>query len=200
MRLSSPVYSFLRFAEFCGKDESVSDPSKEAGLFSAGTDADGRTRRCWGREHGCRGCDTLPDRQNAPLIAADFRNFAAHRAINAAEVLSCSRQNIVDLAERWKLHPIKASEKSALYLGCRRFPAEYVREAKQGRFHENRRFSKTGESECFSEFFGFHLWRLFKWTSIRYTISANLADAAARGAGGILPVLPGVRIHPRDPF
>ena len=149
MRLSSPVYSFLRFAEFCGKDESVSDPSKEAGLFSAGTDADGRTRRCWGREHGCRGCDTLPDRQNAPLTAADFRNFAAHRAINAAEVLSCSRQNIVDLAKRWKLHPIKASEKSALYLGCRRFPAEYVREAKQWRFHEKRRFSKTGESECF---------------------------------------------------
>ena len=34
----------------------------------------------------------------------------------AAEILGCSRQNIIDLTKRGKLHPIKASEKSTLYL------------------------------------------------------------------------------------
>ena len=49
----------------------------------------------------------------------DFRNFATHRVINAAEaaeILGCSRQNIIDLTKRGKLHPIKTSEKSTLYL------------------------------------------------------------------------------------
>ena len=57
--------------------------------------------------------------KSVPLTAADFRNFAAHRVINAAEaaeILGCSRQNIIDLTKRGKLHPIKASEKSTLYL------------------------------------------------------------------------------------
>ena len=34
----------------------------------------------------------------------------------AAEILGCSRQNIIDLTKRGKLHPIKTSEKSTLYL------------------------------------------------------------------------------------
>lgn len=54
-----------------------------------------------------------------PLTVADFRNFVVHRVINAteaAEILDCSRQNIVDLTKRGKLHPIKASEKNTLYL------------------------------------------------------------------------------------
>ena len=57
--------------------------------------------------------------KSVPLTIEDFRNFAAHRMINAseaAEILGRSRQNIVDLTKRGKLHPIKASEKSTLYL------------------------------------------------------------------------------------
>ena len=57
--------------------------------------------------------------QSVPLTMEDFRNFAAYRVINAAEaaeILDCSRQNIIDLTKRGRLHPIKASEKSTLYL------------------------------------------------------------------------------------
>jgi predicted DNA-binding transcriptional regulator AlpA len=54
-----------------------------------------------------------------PLSAADFRNFVIHRVITAAEaaeLLGCSRQNIDDLTRRGKLHPIKTSAKTTLYL------------------------------------------------------------------------------------
>ena len=54
-----------------------------------------------------------------PLTAADFRNFGTHRVINAteaAELLGCSRQNIIDLTKRGKLHPLKSSDKNTLYL------------------------------------------------------------------------------------
>ena len=54
-----------------------------------------------------------------PLTAADFRNFVTHRVINAteaAQMLGCSRQNIIDLTKRGKLHPLKTSEKNTLYL------------------------------------------------------------------------------------
>lgn len=54
-----------------------------------------------------------------PLTMDDFRNFAAHRIINAeeaAEILGCSRQNIRDLTKRGKLHPVKSTNKSTLYL------------------------------------------------------------------------------------
>ena len=57
--------------------------------------------------------------KSVPLTMEDFRNFAARRVINAAEaaeILGCSRQNIIDLTKRGKLHPIKSSEKSTLYL------------------------------------------------------------------------------------
>ena len=57
--------------------------------------------------------------KSVTLTIEDFRNFAAHRIINAseaAEILGCSRQNIIDLTKRGKLHPIKTSEKSTLYL------------------------------------------------------------------------------------
>ena len=57
--------------------------------------------------------------KSVPLTMEDFRNFAAHRVINAAEaaeILDCSRQNIIELTKRGKLHPIKTSEKSTLYL------------------------------------------------------------------------------------
>lgn len=54
-----------------------------------------------------------------PLSMADFQNFVAQRVVNAteaAEILDCSRQNIIDLTKRGKLHPIKSSEKNTLYL------------------------------------------------------------------------------------
>ena len=54
-----------------------------------------------------------------PLSSDDFREFVAHRVINAteaAELLDCSRQNINDLIKRNKLHPIKTSEKNTLIL------------------------------------------------------------------------------------
>ena len=57
--------------------------------------------------------------KNVPLTAADFRNFVKYRVINAteaAELLGCSRQNIIDLTKRGKLHPLKTSDKSTLYL------------------------------------------------------------------------------------
>ena len=35
---------------------------------------------------------------------------------NVGKLMGCSRQNIIDLTKRGKLHPIKTSEKSTLYL------------------------------------------------------------------------------------
>lgn len=57
--------------------------------------------------------------RKVPLTTEDFRWFVADRVVNvaeAAEVLRCTRQNILDLTKRGKLHPIKKSEKSTLYL------------------------------------------------------------------------------------
>lgn len=54
-----------------------------------------------------------------PLTADDFRSFVAQRVINAAEaadILMCSRQNIMDLTKRGKLHPVKTSGKNTLFL------------------------------------------------------------------------------------
>lgn len=57
--------------------------------------------------------------KNIPLTANDFRNFVAQRIVNAAEaaeLLGCSKQNVADLTNRGKLHPVKVSEKYTLYL------------------------------------------------------------------------------------
>ena len=57
--------------------------------------------------------------KKVPLTATDFRNFVTQRVINAteaAEILDCSRQNIIDLTKRGKLHPLKTSDKNTLYL------------------------------------------------------------------------------------
>lgn len=54
-----------------------------------------------------------------PLSSSDFKDFVEHRVINAAEaaeLLGCSRQNINDLVKRDKLHPVKATDKSTLFL------------------------------------------------------------------------------------
>ena len=68
---------------------------------------------------------TIPDLtlyeigRRVPLTIADFKNFVVERVVNAteaAEILDCSRQNLMDLTKRGKLHPIKSSEKNTLYL------------------------------------------------------------------------------------
>ena len=54
-----------------------------------------------------------------PLSQEDFRRYAAEQLINAAEaaeILHCSRQYINELVKAEKLHPIKATEKSTLFL------------------------------------------------------------------------------------
>jgi hypothetical protein len=54
-----------------------------------------------------------------PLSTEDFTNFVVHRivtAAEAAEILDCSRQNIEDLTKRGKLHPVKSSAKTTLFL------------------------------------------------------------------------------------
>ena len=57
--------------------------------------------------------------RRVPLTIADFKNFVVERVVNAteaAEILDCSRQNLMDLTKRGKLHPIKSSEKNTLYI------------------------------------------------------------------------------------
>lgn len=57
--------------------------------------------------------------KKVPLSMSDFKNFVVQRVINtteAAELLNCSRQNVMVLTKRGKLHPIKTSERNTLYL------------------------------------------------------------------------------------
>ncbi len=57
--------------------------------------------------------------KKVPLSMSDFKNFVVQRVINAteaAELLNCSRQNVLELTKRGKLHPIKTSERNTLYL------------------------------------------------------------------------------------
>ena len=57
--------------------------------------------------------------KRVPLTADDFKAFASERIINAAEaaeILNCSRQYINELVRTEKLHPVKVSEKSTLFL------------------------------------------------------------------------------------
>ena len=54
-----------------------------------------------------------------PLGQEDFRMFVAQRVVNtaeAAQLLGCSKQNVDDLVRRGKLHPVKESAKSKLFL------------------------------------------------------------------------------------
>ncbi len=53
------------------------------------------------------------------LTLEDLRQFAVAQVIDAAEaaeILNCSRQYVSELVKTGKLHPIKASEKSTLFL------------------------------------------------------------------------------------
>lgn len=54
-----------------------------------------------------------------PLKNDDFRSYVARRTINAAEaaqILNCTRQYINKLVKTGKLHPVKTTEKSTLFL------------------------------------------------------------------------------------
>lgn len=74
---------------------------------------------CWGDQL------TISDRtlyemgRVIPLSQEDFVTFVRQRIVTsaeAAELLQCSKQNIDDLVRRGKLHPIKTSPKSKLFL------------------------------------------------------------------------------------
>jgi len=54
-----------------------------------------------------------------PLTMEDFKRFASERIVNAAEaaeMLNCSRQYVNELVKKGLLHPIKAYEKTTLFL------------------------------------------------------------------------------------
>ena len=54
-----------------------------------------------------------------PLKREYFEKYVIQRVVNASEaadVLDCSRQNVMDLTKRGKLKPIKTTEKNTLYL------------------------------------------------------------------------------------
>ena len=74
---------------------------------------------------GCISCNSCSQKGRCVFddmvneTAADFESFARLRVINAAEaaeMLGCSRQYINDLVKNDKLTPIKASDKSTLFL------------------------------------------------------------------------------------
>ena len=74
---------------------------------------------CWGEELNIAD-DVLYDcGKDVLLTLEDFRSFVENRIVNtaeAAELLECSRQNIKDLIQRNKLHPVKVSPKNKLFL------------------------------------------------------------------------------------
>ena len=57
--------------------------------------------------------------KKVPLTLEELRQFAVTQVIDAAEAAgmpNCSRQYVSELVKSGKLHPIKASEKSTLFL------------------------------------------------------------------------------------
>ena len=74
---------------------------------------------CWGESLNIADYILYDCGKDIPLSLEDFRLFVENRVINtteAAELLNCSRQNIDDLIRRNKLHPIKTTQKSKLFL------------------------------------------------------------------------------------
>ena len=74
---------------------------------------------CWGEEYNVAD-DVLYDcGKDVPLSLDDFRSFVENRVVNtveAADLLGCTRQNIKDLIQRDKLHPVKVTPKNKLFL------------------------------------------------------------------------------------
>ena len=74
---------------------------------------------CWDEDKAIPASALYDMGEEISLTIADFRAFAKECIINAseaAEILNCSRQNINDLINRGKLHPVKKSEKNTLFL------------------------------------------------------------------------------------
>jgi hypothetical protein len=74
---------------------------------------------CWDEDKAIPASVLYDMGEEIPLTISDFKAFAKECIINAseaAEILSCSRQNISDLTNRGKLHPVKKSDKSTLFL------------------------------------------------------------------------------------
>ncbi len=74
---------------------------------------------CWGKAITISDKELYEYGTDVGLSLDDFRDFVSHRVVNAAEaaeILECSRQNIGDLVQREKLHPIKREAKNTLFL------------------------------------------------------------------------------------
>ena len=88
-------------------------------LFRTVTVQTGGYGICWGESLTVADNALYENGQTVPLTLDDFRCFVENRIVNtaeAAELLDCSRQNIDDLIRRDKLHPVKATAKSKLFL------------------------------------------------------------------------------------
>ena len=74
---------------------------------------------CWGDQLAISDCTLYKTGRVIPLSQEDFVTFVQQRIVTsaeAAELLQCSKQNIDDLIRRGKLHPIRTSPKSKLFL------------------------------------------------------------------------------------
>ena len=74
---------------------------------------------CWGESLEIADEALYRMGDEVPLGQEDFRMFVAQRVVNtaeAAQLLGCSKQNVDDLVRRGKLHPVKESAKSKLFL------------------------------------------------------------------------------------
>lgn len=73
---------------------------------------------CWGEQLNLASERLYKEGKTIPLSQKDFLEFVHCQVINAseaAELLSCSRQNVNDLVLRQKLHPIKQTAKNTLF-------------------------------------------------------------------------------------
>ena len=74
---------------------------------------------CWGDQLTISDRTLYETGKVIPLSQEDFVTFVQQRIVTsaeAAELLQCSKQNIDDLIRRGKLHPIRTSPKSKLFL------------------------------------------------------------------------------------
>lgn len=92
---------------------------KDENLFRSVSIQPGGYGVCWGENLNIAYNVLYDCGKDVPLSLEDFRRFIETRVINtaeAAELLSCSRQNIENLVRRKKLHLIKATPKNKLFL------------------------------------------------------------------------------------
>ena len=88
-------------------------------LFRAVTVQTGGLGVSWGENLSLSHQELYRIGRRIPLQAEDFREFVKAHVVNTAEtaeLLGCSKQNVEDLVRRGKLHPVKESSKSKLFL------------------------------------------------------------------------------------